>query len=177
MLETVLQPATKGSSEIQTVTPRLQTLGLMKPTSIIPKNEAKRKANRNQGHAGWCLISPVISRKLSTKSRSLPLKQTFGMLVQKGNMIANVQRPENSHLGSLLWMFPPSYRSQKDFGSFVGPAVCSSGLSMDYMYTDKKKGHTLTPRPSPSTTVKMLTSSSETPSLPEKKTLHSSPSS
>lgn len=47
MLETVLQPLTsyRGSSEIQTVTPRLQTLGLMKPTSVIPKNEAKRKAN------------------------------------------------------------------------------------------------------------------------------------
>lgn len=41
-------------------------------------------------------------------------------------MVANVQVSENSH-GSLLWMFPPSYRSQKDFGSFVGRAVCNSG--------------------------------------------------
>lgn len=41
-------------------------------------------------------------------------------------MSANVQLLENSH-GSLLWMFPPSYRSQKDFGWFVGPPVCSSG--------------------------------------------------
>lgn len=59
MLETVLPPLSsrRGSSEIQTATPRLQTLGLMKPTSIIQRKLSQEKSKREPG---TCRVVPDI---------------------------------------------------------------------------------------------------------------------
>lgn len=48
MLQTVLPPLTSrgGSGEIQTVTARLQTLGPMKPTSVIQQKLSQEKSKR-----------------------------------------------------------------------------------------------------------------------------------
>lgn len=100
MSETVLPPLSRrgGSSEILTVTPRLQTLGLMKPTRIIQQKLSQEKSKWEAGHAGCCPTLPVISMKPSAKSRSLPLNRPLVC----SEMLHGRKRPG---LRKLSWKF------------------------------------------------------------------------
>lgn len=111
----------------------------MKPTKNIKQKLSQEKSKQELGTCKWNLTSSQLFPWIHPLNPGVSLKTDLWHVCSeeprdcKDPALWN--QPENFS-ASLLWMFPPSYRSQKDFGCFVGPAVptcfhCRAGTVLD----------------------------------------------